>query len=306
MGNWYDVRVIRKEKVFEMELNKNFNIESVTGLKNWINPQFLISLVSFEVSVPSTIDTRVEIQGVYPNYIFKNVDMNVVYGKCIVYVTEGDGSTGDNNTEISSNINWKNIGKISNNKKIVKLNKENDFSYYIGNIEAPQNQYYILPFFKKNNFPTIFKRYDFVIEKRDDNTFSLHVKYKTPILKENNYIKGEQNSTELNVSNFNGVVFVGGFINVRGSANRPTSEIILNGTPVAIRTSVESGNWEGIELPTYLCLCDKNKTYNFKGKTSIGGFNNIKWRYLKVDYDSSYEYLNSPATDEFVCLIVGV
>ena len=92
---WKTIRVLRKEAVFHVEINQEFNLEDITGKKNWNDPIFLISIPNYESGF-GFVDTRVEIVEIkYP--IFKAISITTISFKLNseidVFVTEGDNAT---------------------------------------------------------------------------------------------------------------------------------------------------------------------------------------------------------------------
>lgn len=126
---WNTVRVLRKEKCFSVTVGQDFNLETVTGLKYWNDPKFLISIPHYK-SVGGFVDTRVEIkEKSYPIFSVISVGNSFYPNSTIdVFVIEGDRNTVNN---ISGNR-WQ-TSKIINSKTgldkfTLRVNSLNNYS----------------------------------------------------------------------------------------------------------------------------------------------------------------------------------
>ena len=162
MGEWYKVRVLRKNKVFTVNLNETFNIEEKSNMINWENPQFMYSYVKLK-SNGQKFDSALNLTGTYPNYKFTS-DIIMSNDSIIkVYAFEGDGDSIPKEGSVTKE--WKQIQSLGK-YTTVTLNKDNDFTVDLkqysngiswGEVETFVSIKSILihPFFREINFNVI-------------------------------------------------------------------------------------------------------------------------------------------------------
>lgn len=68
-GDWYTVMALRRIYLFDIQINKPFNIETLSGMK-FDKPQISIG---FRRLIAKTYlwDANIEVVGTYPNYTIK-------------------------------------------------------------------------------------------------------------------------------------------------------------------------------------------------------------------------------------------
>lgn len=299
MSKWHLVRALRKEKIFEVSINQSFNLEVITGIKNWINPQFLISIKKFINNGGGYIDSRVEISGNYPNYKCYSLNGG---GIVKIYVTEGDGQCDVSPT----NGNWKQVLSLSRqNKGIFTLSSNNNYRCNIQQIYSKSGKYECLVFFKNIIFPTMVKEYS-IDTNINSGWLHVNIRFMTPILNNPQHITNYNNT--FTIRNTDGFVYLGGTIVCQdgGYYSQPSCHIKVNNQIVSSYMSKESGYWELLDIAPYLLCCNRNETYNISYLDDFRQ-SNITWETDVFNASSNLQNISKWSnTDEIIVLVVGL
>lgn len=125
---WKKVQFITKKSVFSVSVGSFFNLEDVTGKKNWSNPIFIISVPFYE-SNKGQLDTRLSIiEKEYPFYELKAVSVNGYKEGIMVDVLVINNDAEDKN--LNSNGIWRKVSVLdakSSNYLLYKLGNEKPF-----------------------------------------------------------------------------------------------------------------------------------------------------------------------------------
>lgn len=89
MGEWYNVMVLRRYYIAHLPINKEFNIEEISGMK-FKHPNLFANYLNL-ISKSLLWDARLEVVGTYPNYKF-DYDSKTIDDSSIVQllIIEGD------------------------------------------------------------------------------------------------------------------------------------------------------------------------------------------------------------------------
>lgn len=89
MGEWYSVMVLRKYFIAHLPINKEFNIEEISGMK-FEHPEMIVSFLNL-VSNSLYWDANIAIEGEYPKFHFSYDALSISEDSIIqLLIMEGD------------------------------------------------------------------------------------------------------------------------------------------------------------------------------------------------------------------------
>lgn len=298
---WNTVRVLRKEKCFSVTVGQDFNLETVTGLKYWNDPKFLISIPHYK-SVGGFVDTRVEIkEKSYPIFSVISVGNSFYPNSTIdVFVIEGDRNTVNN---ISGNR-WQ-TSKIINSKTgldkfTLRVNSSNNYSANLpSGIDI--SKYKIFYMFNKIYFDSNMVGYD-INNSISGNTIKVDITSKNATRKLNAKSLSIRSPEIFNAKVFSIFSVLGNF---QGISSEPNSwkdnfyiYIYVNGVKTKIDVLVDNVSmdiYHFISLnPLILHNVSGNITIEFKGeyKTHTTSNSNINVYSIYADInDTKIEHM---------------
>ncbi|MGL4792419.1 MAG: hypothetical protein ACRC23_01635 [Aeromonas jandaei] len=300
---WIKIRAIRKEKVFTATVGETFNIEAKTGVKNWNDPKFMISIRDYSSS-GGFVDTRLNIDNIgYPNFRVTN-NGDFASGIVIdIYVTEGDADT-INNTNGSSFRKMAEIGSNAYGKAMFTLSPSNGFSATLP--ISFKGNYKVFYSFKRTNFPRNMFGYTFN-SNVSGRTFSVSLTAKLARM-----IHGTSTSTSISLPRpmFCGVSYAGLTF---GSTNDQTPNYVtgtfnINGTHTNL-TCIVAGGWgfQTFTCDNYYYYAQKNniRDFTFSFVRISGNLGNVSNSMITYFYCNTSTYDNVGMNDfEVNCIVI--
>lgn len=297
---WIKIRAIRKEAVFSAKIGEIFNIESKTGIENWNDVKFLVSIPEYE-SNGGFVDTRLSIdEKQYPNFEVVNKGDFLPNLNIDVFVTEGDMDTIN-----KTGSTWKKTFSLDKSikKALYTLSPNNNHAVKLP--DSFSGNYKLFFSFKRTVFPKNMFSYK-ILPQISNKTLTLSVTSKMANIK-------SQSSSSRTISikspMFCGVTFMGNTIGPSGpdtpSITSATFEI--NGTRKTVPCTATFGwGFQVYTCDTIYYYAEKNKiidyNLNFLNMSDGWGVSNSMMSYF---YCNTSDYTTEEIKDvELNCLVV--
>lgn len=300
MGEWYTVRALRRERYVILNSGDSFNIETISDVKKWVNPQFFYTIIEWNGRYDKNLDNRVSIEGTYPNYRVVSKSSNSSF-KIVLLVADGDG---DSTINVSGTSGFM-TKKLGYSKKIVTLNSSNNWSFDVSDMREKSNIITMYSF-KTMQIPTGIYNYRFDTRKISESRYqcSLTGSYSNKLKKT---VKNIALNTDIRIYTKSPFITITGMCDFQGHSS--TTEVKLIADSLHVSTSVlPSALYKGEDTFINPYIIQRKHDDYIDVRIQIDNYVSLHGGtlvYTELDVNSS-ETINLLNSDtEIICLILG-